>query len=650
MPKRSKEETKTNRESSHENLPSETIFVNCLQGVQCNRPVYNFKPFFLYGRRLWYNRDNAFQETESSTINWTENESHGPYPSPETDKDSRHRLLSKEKVVVPMRYETKSLKNKENIKRQLRSMRRLSSKQSEKKCDNKYKDLHACTDMNTDIGKYADTDEDIDADTDTDTDTDEDADADTDISGSILNYSDFQFSLERSKARREYYTPMEPIKRQLSDNNLRSKPETLFYKPVYKPVSISKRMGELRDHLPKLNLQFSTSKEDRCIDEYVEMTIPNPNESLTPKSLHKSPDLRDLLQCDKYSNVNVTKARTKHIISVSDSNCDKKNFDSNNNNWLTTSLITPEIPPPSVSQAEHTIFEYVKPPDNHLRRRSLRLENTDPLSLNDLKSFIWEDQKEPLEEQTDSLSSSRISECVEEFVGEVPFAGLFKGSSLNLANDSQLNSSVDDLSAGLRSPKLVRSIRPISDKGTFKGTKEQQNTNDFDFDPVKAWEEIQTIFECIGNEVKENDTKLKTTTTTQNDNTQTFLRKKTLSIRKPVELLLKPNNSKQQQTNSNWRHSSNILIYSSLIYKVFYLGSTVIRELHGTASTRKSIQRLKRGETPIQSDNEESSLIKDINSSTRILKETNQQTRLEVGIALSHAGVRFIDIQQEVFF
>lgn len=79
------------------------------------------------------------------------------------------------------------------------------------------------------------------------------------------------------------------------------------------------------------------------------------------------------------------------------------------------------------------------------------------------------------------------------------------------------------------------------------------------------------------------------------------------------------------------------------------MGSTVIRELHGTASTRKSIQKLKREETPApQEENEENGLIKDINSSTRILKASNQQTRLEVGIAVSHAGVRFIDTDNNV--
>ncbi|KAL9899679.1 uncharacterized protein ACN427_007269 isoform 1-T2 [Glossina fuscipes fuscipes] len=453
-------------------------------------------------------------------------------------------------------------------------------------------------------------------------------------------------SLECSKSR-DYYTPMEPTKGRLSSNNLRVNEATLLYKPVYKPILLSKRLGELQHHLPKLNLQSSSSKEDRCVDEYVEMTLPNSNVNLLPQSLHSPRDI--LHNSSEYTSFNVTRAYTEHDISLNVNSRDKKNFDSNNNNWVATRMVpvTPEIPPPSVSEAENTIFEFVKPPDDHIRRRSFHLEDTDPHSLNDLKSFIWEGQKEPREDQADSLSSSRVSECVEEFVSEVPFAGLFKGSSLNLASNSQLNSSVEDLSVGLRSPKLVRATVKTKRVLKVKETNEQKNVNnnDLDFDAVKAWEEIQTIFECIGNEVKKNDKKL--ITTSRNDETQAFLHKKTLSIRKPAELLLKSNNSKQKETNSNWCHSNNILIYGSLTYKVFYLGSTVIRELHGTASTRKSIQRLKRGETPILSDNEESSLIKDINSSTRILKETNQQTRLEVGIALSHTGVRFVDVQTQ---
>lgn len=85
------------------------------------------------------------------------------------------------------------------------------------------------------------------------------------------------------------------------------------------------------------------------------------------------------------------------------------------------------------------------------------------------------------------------------------------------------------------------------------------------------------------------------------------------------------------------------------------MGSTVIRGLHGLASTRKSIQRLKlestksdwnAAERPSSSD--DSGLLNNIKTSTHALKETNQQLRQEVGIALSHCGVRFIDLENKV--
>ncbi|XP_037807457.1 ankyrin repeat and SAM domain-containing protein 1A isoform X4 [Lucilia sericata] len=327
-------------------------------------------------------------------------------------------------------------------------------------------------------------------------------------------------------------------------------------------------------------------------------------------------------------------------------------FDSNNNNDIQTAhehSPTPDCPPPSASEAESTIFEFVKPAERTMKRKSLLLHQQDSQFYDGLKSFIWEDQTEPQEEQFDSLTSSRVSECVEEFVGDVPFAGLFKGSSLNLANTSSsldLRNSVviDDIPSGLRSPSLVRSVKPIPTKRNVT-IKTPTSEDEYEFDATKAWDEINNIFESIGNEVAATDTKLEDLSE-QNALTNT-LRKKTLTIRKPADLLL-GSNTQEQNTNPNWCHSANTLIYGYVLYNVFYLGSTVIRELHGTASTRKSIQKLKREETPApQEDNEENGLINDINSSTRILKATNQQTRLEVGIAMSHAGVRFIEMENK---
>lgn len=72
---------------------------------------------------------------------------------------------------------------------------------------------------------------------------------------------------------------------------------------------------------------------------------------------------------------------------------------------------TPELPPPSVTQAENTIFELIKPPSSG---------RTDCGFYEELRSFIWKNHEEP---KAESVSSSRLSEYVEEFVSDVPFAG-----------------------------------------------------------------------------------------------------------------------------------------------------------------------------------------------------------------------------------
>lgn len=252
------------------------------------------------------------------------------------------------------------------------------------------------------------------------------------------------------------------------------------------------------------------------------------------------------------------------------------NFDSNNNNNRNSHeqqehSPTPDCPPPSASEAESTIFEFVKPAERNLKRKSLLLQQQNSQFYDGLKSFIWEDQNEPLDEQFDSLSSSRVSECVEEFVGDQPFAGLFKGSSLNLANTSSTldlrnSPAIEDTNSGLRSPTLVRSVKPIATKRNVT-IKTPTSEDEFEFDATKAWEEINTIFESIGNEVAAKDAKLEDINE-ENSLTNT-LRKKTLTIRKPAELLLGANNKQEQNSNPNWCHSANTLIYGYVLYNVF---------------------------------------------------------------------------------
>ncbi|XP_065371676.1 ankyrin repeat and sterile alpha motif domain-containing protein 1B isoform X1 [Calliphora vicina] len=474
-------------------------------------------------------------------------------------------------------------------------------------------------------------------------------------------------SLDRYNNSTERYTPMEPIKWTKSNSDLSTKQEqTPEYKSVYKSHLLHRRLGGIDKQFPKFSsineLQNQTPLKStlyRCVDEYVEMTMPNSSTCSTPRTPRTpvatpqplaSP--RTCMEYGDYANINIINAHNKHEYHDNETiSLTSGSFDNNNNNHKHNGnehSPTPDCPPPSASEAESTIFELVKPAERTLKRKSLLLQQQDSQFYDGLKSFIWEDQTEPQDEQFDSLTSSRVSECVEEFVGDVPFAGLFKGSSLNLANTSSLDlrnsSAIEDIPSGLRSPSLVRSVKPIPAKRNVT-IKTPTSEDEYEIDVSKAWEEINTIFESIGNEMAAKDTKLEDLV--EHNALTNTLRKKTLTIRKPAELLL-GSITQEQNSNPNWCHSANTLIYGYVIYNVFYLGSTVIRELHGTASTRKSIQKLKREETPSpQDDNEENGLIKDINSSTRILKATNQQTRLEVGIAMSHAGVRFIEMENK---
>ncbi|XP_059218769.1 ankyrin repeat and sterile alpha motif domain-containing protein 1B isoform X3 [Stomoxys calcitrans] len=530
------------------------------------------------------------------------------------------------------------------------------------------------------------------------------------------------------------YTPMEPIFYPKGNSN-RSTPENILeYKPVYTPKLLHRRLGvgggkTVDKIFPILHSKIvqTSTPQYHCVDEYVEMSLPSANASNSPrtplvtsplwhqlevKKQQPLPSPRETTKYGDYANINtiVTNGqKNKHLFSqnaVNDDdngnkmtttprpgsfgdNCNNNNNTNNNNRRQSSERSihspTPDCPPPSALQAETTIFEFVKPPpDKSLKRKSLNLQQQqrqfNPQFYSSLKSFIWEEEMEPPEEeQFDSLSSSRVSECVEEFVGDVPFAGLFKGSSLNLAaasNEQDLgkNPAIEEPPSGLRSPSLVKSVKPMPAKRTVKiansngkncenASKEsevlmvgakQTTENEFDFDATKVWEEINTIFESIGNEVSTgNDSTLEATIKDESKYTLSdTLRKKTLTIRKPADLLLRsptpPTAENPPNLNPNWCHSANTLIYGYVLYEVFYLGSTVIRELHGTVSTRKSIQKLKREETPAPIEyNTENGLIDDINCSTKILKETNQQTRLQVGIALSHTGVRFIDIDNK---
>ncbi|XP_034939821.1 ankyrin repeat and SAM domain-containing protein 1A-like [Chelonus insularis] len=87
-----------------------------------------------------------------------------------------------------------------------------------------------------------------------------------------------------------------------------------------------------------------------------------------------------------------------------------------------------------------------------------------------------------------------------------------------------------------------------------------------------------------------------------------------LEIRAPSELLFGvPSTLKTQ-----WRHQPKVLVTGNIKYVANYLGSTVVKELRGTESTKKSIQKL---------------------------KNTCRDPRVSLGItlAISYRGVRFLD-------
>ncbi|XP_018791471.1 PREDICTED: ankyrin repeat and SAM domain-containing protein 1A isoform X3 [Bactrocera latifrons] len=289
---------------------------------------------------------------------------------------------------------------------------------------------------------------------------------------------------------------------------------------------------------------------------------------------------------------------------------------------------TPDFPPPTVSQAEHTILEFMRPTSTHSKRKSLGLKQQ---PHPDLESFIVDAINQF--ELPDSPLSSRVSDCVEEFVGDAPFAGLFKGSTLNLAMDSKEDGfSVRRASSGLRSPSLVRSIKPLPPKRNI--AQSQKTVDAENFNAAQVWAEIDTILESIGNEVNKQSEKLSEL------NKTSTLNKESLQIRRPAALCLGSNDD----CANNWCHSPNTLIFGQILYTVYYLGSTVIRELHGTTSTRKSILKFKRNATPLPVVKErESNLVKDCNNLTKMLKESNQDTRLKVGLAVSCGGVKFLN-------
>lgn len=120
-----------------------------------------------------------------------------------------------------------------------------------------------------------------------------------------------------------------------------------------------------------------------------------------------------------------------------------------------------------------------------------------------------------------------------------------------------------------------------------------------------------------------------------------------LMIREPAELLLGVPVGMQ----TNWRHQSAALVTGHIRYEVNYLGSTVVKELRGTESTRKSIQKLKRDDQP-----ELKSTTARGEEPIQLSTGTSDDTSTSAGncgfrplfLSISHRGVQFIDISTQV--
>ncbi|XP_032597469.1 ankyrin repeat and sterile alpha motif domain-containing protein 1B isoform X2 [Drosophila grimshawi] len=450
------------------------------------------------------------------------------------------------------------------------------------------------------------------------------------------------------------YLDMKPVRPQKSFNDVHTlEPRVdqmwISYKPVYKQpyqsallqdsnnfsngsipsrsyeyINLLKTTGSSSEEQSTTNSCSSASAPRQPIVNYVKMTLPDPSPSPIPAPRrHINADYANLLPDTSIDNNNNNNNSSNNNNNSSNNN---NNSNSSNNLKIMRHSPTPDYPPPTVNEAETTIFNFMQPV----------LPRT-------------------LEESTTSFSSDQV----EEFVGDMPFAGLFKGSTLNLAQDMVDGGRGASVAReNLRSPSMVRSVNALNNQRRSL-SKQRFSTTGEDFSASRVWAEIDTIFEHIGNEVstveyeqdgheEEEQQQQEVEVEEEVEQVQEEPQRcpvvdprQSLHIRSPVELLL---GKAEESPASHWCHSPYTLVYGEIRYSVFYLGSTVIRQLQGTISTRKSIQKLKIDENfkPTASVSD-ISLLENCTTSTKYLKAANLQTRLKVDIAASCLGVKFID-------
>lgn len=166
---------------------------------------------------------------------------------------------------------------------------------------------------------------------------------------------------------------------------------------------------------------------------------------------------------------------------------------------------TPEHPPPTPIQAETIIHDVIRPLSQEYKRRSKEvnvLAGTSPpenlctslgASSASLSSSI-------------SLSDRSVStDCVEEYIGDVPFAGLLKGSSmaphLGGAQITELTNGIGYLKSRLERPKTLRTsgLGGENNGGTIGDGLDMNRISILSpFDEEEEWAKISEIMASFG--------------------------------------------------------------------------------------------------------------------------------------------------------
>lgn len=199
----------------------------------------------------------------------------------------------------------------------------------------------------------------------------------------------------------------------------------------------------------------------------------------------------------------------------------------------------------------------------------------------------------------------RVWEIELQAVLEITKLGHRKRILHSVASHRQTPPNIEEINADIDS--LTTNIMQLNDELTDKNAKDKK------IPPVSTGTAITNGYATNGHRHRKNRPAPKPP-----------IRATNLEIRAPSDLLL----GVPVGLRTQWRHSASALISGTVKYEVYYMGSTVVKELRGTESTRKSIQKLKRGErvssahpTPI--------------------------VRRPVCLSISHRGVQFIDIESQ---